>query len=263
MDKLLDFIERHKVGIIATLIIHVAVFIYFQVATYKELVLFEPWDFVSAQKEAPDDIEISPDQIETPEEQMLFDNQEEISSFVKDENDARERSKEENVKYTSYSQGGNSETIEKNYEQQLKDEIRRQREEKDGKNKPAQADVEPEKTKPEDSSPGKGGAASTKGVEGKTLVSFDLSNRHPLNHNDWYIRNPGYTCGNVNGVVKVAITVDEGGRVVAATVTESQSATNCMKQKAREYALMSRFNYSSSAPSKQEGVITYRFVYRE
>ena len=97
------------------------------------------------------------------------------------------------------------------------------------------------------------------------MVSYSLNDRHPLNHNDWYIRNPGYTCGNVNGVVKIAISVDEGGVVVGATVVEaeSQNATPCMKQRAREYALMSRFNYAANAPKKQEGVITYRFVYRE
>ncbi|HLW40001.1 MAG TPA: hypothetical protein VKX31_06400, partial [Brumimicrobium sp.] len=148
MDKLLDFIERNKVGIIATLIVHVAIFVYFQVATYKEAVLFEPWNFISAKNEAPDDIEISPDQIETTEEQFLFDTQKEVSSFVRDENDGREQSREDNIHYTSYAQGGNSEEIERNYEQQLKDEIRRQREEReDGKasNEP-DLDVREEKT---------------------------------------------------------------------------------------------------------------------
>lgn len=265
MDKLLDFIERNKVGIIATLIVHVAIFVYFQVATYKEAVLFEPWNFISAKNEAPDDIEISPDQIETTEEQFLFDTQKEVSSFVRDENDGREQSREDNIHYTSYAQGGNSEEIERNYEQQLKDEIRRQREEReDGKalNEP-DLDVREEKTDIKNDG-NQGAAASTKAIKGETMVSFSLSNRHPLNHNDWYIRNPGYTCGNVNGVVQVAIVVDEGGRVVTATIIEANSAnaSSCMKQKAREYALMSRFNYSSTAPKRQEGVITYRFVYK-
>lgn len=264
MSKLLDFIEQNKIGIIITLIVHVAVFIYFQIATYQEVVLYEPWSYVTAHDEAPDDIEISPDQIETTEEQFLFDTQKEVSSFVRDENDSREQSREENIRYTSYAQGANSEEIERNYEQQLKDEIRRQREAREAENETPEPNVDITEDKTEEKNePKQGGSASTKAIKGETMVSFSLSNRHPLNHNDWYIRNPGYTCGNVNGVVQVAIVVDEGGRVVSASVVEaSTGATTCMKEKAIEYALMSRFNYSSTAPKRQEGVITYRFVYR-
>src|SRR5690554_8015580 len=107
MDKLLDFIERHKYGIVITLLVHVGLFIYFQVATYKEVILFEPWDFQSVMDEAPDDIEITPDQIQTPQEQQLFNPQEEVSSFVKNENDTREESQSKDIKFTSYSQSGN------------------------------------------------------------------------------------------------------------------------------------------------------------
>src|SRR5690554_7857447 len=86
---------------------HVGLFIYFQVATYKEVILFEPWDFQSVMDEAPDDIEITPDQIQTPQEQQLFNPQEEVSSFVKNENDTREESQSKDIKFTSYSQSGN------------------------------------------------------------------------------------------------------------------------------------------------------------
>lgn len=264
--KIITYIEQHKFGILATIVVHVAVFVYFQLATYQEVVIYEPWDFRYVNKEAPDDIELSPDQIITPEMADLMNTPEEVSSFVKNENDSRERSNERDVNYTSYSKGGNPSDIEKNYEQQLKDEIRRQNEAKNGGKPIEQSDAysEPKKTKPstEQSS---GGAASSKAVSGATLVSYSLDNRHPLNHNDWYVRNPGYTCGNVNGVVKVLITVDEGGKVISASVieVESSNASPCMLQKAKEYAMMSRFNYDGSAAKKQEGTITYRFVYRD
>lgn len=266
MDKILEFIERHKFGILITLVVHVGLFVYFQVATYKEVVLFEPWDFQSIHKDAPDDIEITPDQIQTPEEEVLMNPQEEVSSFVKNVNDSRERSQNDDVKYTSYSKSGNPEQIENEFEQQLKDEIQRKREERESKNPPSNTDLDkPKKKDPTKSKATQGGDASSKAVGGATMVSYSLMDRHPLNHNDWNIRNPGYTCGNVNGVVKIAISVDEGGIVVGASIveSESQNATSCMKQRAREYALMSRFNYAANAPKKQEGVITYRFVYRE
>jgi hypothetical protein len=266
MNKILDFIERHKFGILITLVIHVGVFVYFQVATYQEVVLFEPWNFQSVHDEAPDDIEISPDQIQTPEEQKLLNPPEDVTSFVKNENDNREISQSNDIKYTSYSKNGNPEQIENDFEQQLKNEIQRKRQEKEGKNSATSTDLDQqEKKEPKKTTASQGGEASKKAVGGATMVSYSLMDRHPLNHNDWYIRNPGYTCGNVNGVVKIIILVDEGGAVVGASLVEdqSQNATPCMKQRAKEYALMSRFNYSSKAPKKQEGIITYRFVYRD
>lgn len=265
MDKILDFIERHKYGILVTLLVHVGIFVYFQVATYREVVLFEPWDFQSMHKDAPDDIEIRPDQIETPQEQDLLSPQEDVTSFVKNVNDSRERSQSNDINYTSYSKSGNPEQIEKEYEQQLKNEIQRKRQDKESKNRISDADLEKEKSKTNNTKSSQGSEASSKAVGGATMVSYSLKERHPLNHNDWYVRNPGYTCGNVNGIVNIAIIVDEGGVVIAANVieNESQNATPCMKQRAKEYALMSRFNYSSNAPKKQEGIITYRFVYRE
>lgn len=267
MNKIFDFIERHKFGILITVLVHVALFVYFQVATYKEVVIFQPWEFRTANDEAPDDIEITPEQIETPIEQELLNPQEKVTSFVKDENDTRERSQKENVNYTSSFRKGGAEQLEREYEQSLKDEIQRQREAKEGKKSSTSSDVKSENDnkKPPKNNPTQSSNSSSQAVGGKTMVSFSLDNRHALNHNDWNIRNPGYTCGNVNGIVTVAISVDVGGVVTSATVVEGQSpnATPCMLQRARDYALKSRFNYSGDAPKKQDGFITYRFVYRE
>jgi len=267
MDKLLDFIERHKYGIVVTIAVHIGLFVYFQIATYKEVVIFEPWEFRSAMDEKPDNIEITPDQIQTPEEQSLFEPKKNVTSFVKDENDTRERSNKRNVNYTSSSQSGDPEQMERDYEQSVKDEIRRKREAREARKESSStnAKTENQKKTPKKERNYGGGASSEKAVGGETMVSFSLRNRHPLNHNDWYIRNPGYTCGNVNGVVTVAITVDEGGNVTTATVIDAQTkgATPCMLKRAQDYALQSRFNYSAKAPKKQEGTITYQFVYNE
>lgn len=266
MDKIFHFIEKHKYGILITIVVHVALFVYFQLATYKEAILFEPWEFSTANDEVQDDIEITPDQIQTPEERELFNPQDAVTSFVKDENDTRSRSQKDNINYTSSFQKSSAEQMENDYEQSLKDEIRRKREERNAKKSDAASDVKTDpKNNPLDKNANQSNTSSSEAISGKTMVSFSLMDRHPLNHNDWYIRNPGYTCGNVNGTVTVAISVDIGGVVTSATVIEeqSQNASACMLQRAREYALKSRFNYSGDAPKKQEGTITYRFVYRE
>ncbi|RYM33383.1 hypothetical protein ERX46_10605 [Brumimicrobium glaciale] len=266
MDKILHFIERHKYGILITVVVHIGIFVYFQIATYKEAVLFQPWEFTSAQDEVQDDIEITPDQIETPEERALLNPQEEVTSFVKNENEKRIQTNKDNVNYTSSYQKQSAEQLENDFEQSLKDEIQRKREERNGKKSTEATDVKQDNSKnnPDKNNP-QTNPSSSEAISGKTMVSFSLMNRHPLNHNDWYVRNPGYTCGNVNGIVTVAISVDLGGVVTSATIIEeqSQNASSCMLQRAKEYALKSRFNYSGEAPKKQEGTITYRFVYRE
>ena len=262
MDKIIDFIERHKMGIVITIVVHVALFLYFQIGTFKEAVIYEPWDFQNVNNEAPDNIEVDPEQIQTQEELNLFNSNEKVTSFVKNENDTRETSTAENQQYTSYASGGNPEQMEKDYEKHLKAEIEKNRAPDARSNSKNVTDIDDGKRDPE-SNKNKGGAASTKAVGGKTMVSYSLKNRHPLNHNDWNIRNPGYTCGNVNGIVKIAIVVNKGGDVVKADVIGKQGATSCMIRKAKEYALKSRFNYSATTSGEQEGTITYRFVYRE
>jgi len=260
MQRLTDFIERHKYGIMITLLIHVAVFVYFQIATYEEAIEYDTWDFQGRNVESPDDIEITADQIQTPQEQELFKPQEKVSSFVKNENDKRERSFDKEVQYTSTE--GSAESIEDEFHESLRNEVMGQKETQDSKN-PANDNIQTEddkKQKENDASK----SGSNEAVGGQTLVSYKLDNRHPLNHNDWYVRDPGYTCGDVNGVVKVLVEVAQSGDVIGAKVLEgqTQNATSCMLEKAREYALKSRFNYDGAANKKQQGVITYRFVFR-
>lgn len=264
MDKLLDFIERHKFGIIITLIIHVALFVYFQIATYQEPVIYDVWDFKGRNVDAPDDIQIEPDQIQTPQEEALMQPDEEVSSFVKNENDQRDESFDESVNYTS--SDGDPADVAREYERSLKEEIMGDPADRQKDEQNTETNVESDSDKKNDAGEsGSDNQTSSEAVAGQTMVAYRLEDRHPLNHNDWYVRNPGYTCGDVNGVVKVLIDVAQSGEVVKAKVLDEQSknATPCMLEKAKEYALKSRFNYASSADRKQQGVITYRFVFRE
>jgi hypothetical protein len=263
MNKVLDFIENHKFGIIITMVIHVALFIYFQFETYQEPVTYNDWDFSGRNIEAPDDIEITPDQIETPQESELLQPNEKVTSFVKDANDTREESMEENINYTSYEKEA-SESVQ-DYESRIKEELNMGRNESDKANSESNTDlVDKNKQSNPKEITDNSTAGSEKKAAGYTMVEYSLSQRNPLNKNDWYIRNPGYTCGNVNGVVTVRIEVAQSGNVVDAKYIPEQSsnADECMIRRAEEYALKSRFNYDGGASKHQEGTITYRFVYR-
>jgi hypothetical protein len=56
------------------------------------------------------------------------------------------------------------------------------------------------------------------------------------------------------------VKVDVGGRVTDATVKSASTTNSCILEQAKKYALISRFNPSSTAPKLQEGTITYTFI---
>jgi TonB family protein len=98
------------------------------------------------------------------------------------------------------------------------------------------------------------------GAKGKTMVNFELKGRTPHNNDLWYVRNPGYTCGQgLSGEVVVKIKVNSNGDVTEATIVGDVSGLNpCLAKQAKDYAKKSRFNASDAA--SQEGKIIYRFV---
>jgi hypothetical protein len=266
MNKLIHFIEKNKFGIFTAVLLHALLFIYFQITTYEVKVHYEPWNFQGRNIEAPDDIILEPDQIILPEEQTELDfPMEDITSFVKDEQDRRERSFDERERYTSY-QGdpmANVKALESEILQQLGEKREKSVEGGNG-NKAKSQEKQGGESGGEAVKESSGAAASEKAVAGETMVSYSLTDRKPFNNNDWHVRNPGYTCGNVNGKIVVAIKVNPAGEVISAKYIPelSPQANYCMIRQAEKYALMSKFNYSESAPRVQEGTITYQFVFR-
>jgi len=266
MNKLIHFIEKNKFGIFTAVLLHALLFLYFQITTYEVKVHYEPWNFQGRNIEAPDDIILEPDQIILPEEQVEADYpKEEITSFVKDEQDRRERSFEEQERYTSY-QGdpmANVKALESEILQQLGSKKEKTASGSSGTQK-TEKNAQGSDGGNEKASESSGVTASEKAIAGETMVSYSLTDRKPFNNNDWHVRNPGYTCGNVNGKIVVAIKVNPAGEVISAKYIPelSPQANYCMIRQAEKYALMSKFNYSESAPRVQEGTITYQFVFR-
>lgn len=263
MNKILYFIEKHKFGIVVALILHLLVFLYLQMKTYDERVPFDAWSFQGKNIEAPDDIEIAPDQIESFDEAQLDPEFfKEITSHVTNMNDDREKSTNQNEKYSSYK--GNAEQNVRDFEKSVIANLQGQRKESETSESNTDIDEGNIKDKTDNSTNANNQAGSEKGYTGETTVGYNLENRFPLNNNDWHIRDPGYTCGNVNGKVVVRIRVGNSGDVVYAKVIPELSVnpTYCMIKQAEKYALLSRFNFDGSASKQQEGTITYQFVYR-
>jgi F0F1-type ATP synthase membrane subunit b/b' len=91
---------------------------------------------------------------------------------------------------------------------------------------------------------------------GKVTAEFDLLGREAKK-----IHIPGYKCKG-GGVVVVNIVVNPAGQVIEAEVNivQTRASEDCLIEEALNSARISKFFVKSSAPKKQSGTITYRFI---
>jgi TonB family protein len=98
-------------------------------------------------------------------------------------------------------------------------------------------------------------AKQTSNYSGPSVVSYELEGRKASK-----LSIPAYRCYGA-GEVKVIITVNPAGTVIAATVDQSVSSSDkCLQSFAIRAARTSKFSASSSAPAKQSGNIIYSFI---
>lgn len=108
----------------------------------------------------------------------------------------------------------------------------------------------PEKTKEE-----KKDKKEEKKYSGPSVLSYELEGRKASR-----LPIPAYRCMGA-GEVKVIIYVNTAGTVLSATVDESCSSRDgCLREFAKRAARLSKFSASPSAPPKQQGYITYKFI---
>lgn len=93
-----------------------------------------------------------------------------------------------------------------------------------------------------------------KRAKGSVTVSFSF--KDPVRYSRHLVK-PAYRCEG-GGEVIVKVGVDRMGKVLYAYV--ESGGDECMRQTAISAAKGSRFDHNDSAPSKQEGTITYIFI---
>jgi len=253
MKGILNRPDHFFIALIAAMSVYVFMFMYFQISSYKELVPIEPFEKFSRIEE-PDEIEIKKDLIEVPPSQLNGD----LTNITRDNNDTRKKS---DKNWSQDKAAANPEQTAKEFEKQLfketggeKERERIQREAEEQKKKLATTLID--KNNPSTQT------SKANQFSGNVMVDFSLKGRTAFENNNWYVRNPGYTCGHGSaGTVVVNITVDNSGKVVGSVVDESKSsnATPCMREQALKYASISKFNMGDGS-GKQEGYIRYRFV---
>lgn len=229
---------------------------YLQLESYTQYFPIQPFHDGAQVIVPEEEIELKQENIEIPKDFIPQD----VKSFAKDVNDPRKQSDKDYFKNKSASE----------VEQEVKDYEKKLFEEAGGKDqrKKIEQEMEERKRKEKENASNKKKEENTQkggdtGFKGRTMVHWDLTNRTEYQNNEWWVRNPGYTCGpGMNGIVVVIIKVNQNGNVISAKYDPSQSsgAYGCMIEQAEKYAKLSRFNYSSSAPASQTGKIIYTFV---
>jgi outer membrane biosynthesis protein TonB len=259
MNSFFDLIDRYKFGIIGAFTVAIAIFMYLQLTSVPEYKELKPY-FESMEIE-PDiqKIELTPENIEIAPQYEAG----KVTNTARDANDKRERSEENWSSSKSFS----------DIEQSIKDEEKKMFEETGGEAKRKAIKEQDEERKKnqnqnnsDKSSAPKSNNGATSGtnnaVKGNVMVEWSLANRSPHQNNEWFVRNPGYTCGHgSSGRVIILIKVGQDGRVVSAIpdASGSSSANSCMVEQALKYAKLSRFDYSPTEVN-QSGKIYYTFV---
>jgi hypothetical protein len=260
MDKFFDFIERRKFGILVTFLLHMAIFLYLQIETYSVKAYYGDNEVYARLEQDEEVIELNPDQIEQPD--AMQQQSGDVKNLTQSSSDTRQKSYEN---FSKTSVDSKVEASVRDLERQFLEEINSGKTDKKSGGEASKPKETTDKKTNKETDPNevKGGDGIATSYGGNTMVRYELPNRTPHNGNDWYIRNPGYTCGSSsNGTVVVAIRVNPAGDVISARYIpeKSSGANGCMIEKAQEYALKSRFAYKSDAPKTQEGTITYNFV---
>ncbi len=227
---------------------------YLQMKTYSQYFPVVPFSDVSEVVIEEKLIEVTPENIEILKNQ----NAGKAKNIARDKNDTRKRSDENWTQNKSASQVEQSvKDYEKKLFQEAGGDAKRQsiKKEMDARNN--QKTTTNSGSKEKSSSNQNGGNTA---FSGNVMVDWSLSGRNPHQNNNWYVRNPGYTCGyGSSGRVSVKIKVNQNGDVIEAIPTGSAGSNSCMIEQAVKYAKLSRFNYSGTAAKTQEGTIIYTF----
>lgn len=260
--KAIEYVEKHKAGIIGTIIIHVIA-----------LVCFSLWHLPEPQTQTQsvvllsfEEPEIEEEKIEEPKKEVKEKLATKTPSAESNSNKAVNKSGpdlDSKADYNQYEENLKTETRESVDEQIMKElkaleqeVINEQRAQGIGyTEKEAEALINSKRQSDLKDVPEKK-AVSKGAVEGKTNISYRLANRYDVS---MFV--PVYLC-QFGGEVTVNIVVNREGKVVSSKVDNetSKSTDPCLHKAALKAARNTSFNSSAKAPRLQKGSITFQFI---
>ena len=234
-------IDRHKLGILAAFSAYIVVFIFLEIITYQTYFPIQPFN------DQPT-ISITTDELLMTKENLQVE--QDSKNISKDQNDLREQSI--NNWQENKSDDEISQSI-KDYEKSLHQDNVSKNDNIVKENEDDNNNLNPQVSNTNNN--------VKTAYSGNVMVSWSLTERTAYLNNNWYVRNPGYTCDQDSyGKITIQIKVDQNGSVIYASVLEKGDASQCMINQAIKYAKLSRFNYSITATPNQIGTITYTFI---
>lgn len=253
MSNFLDILDRYKFGFIAAFAVFVGFFIYLEMKSYVTYTPLEPFMQASVDVVEEEELLITPEDLQIIPDYQSGD----VKSISRDRSDSRERSSEN---WSQNRSGADVEQSVKDFEKGLFENAsgvgERAKIKKEMEERQSQRSTSTTKTNTKTTTSGGG----DKAYSGNVMVDWSLAGRSPHQNNNWWVRNPGYTCGYGSaGRVTIGIKVNQNGDVISAETLSSSGANGCMLEQALKYAKLSRFNYAGTAKT-QEGTITYTFV---
>ena len=243
--------EHTIIAIAACVGVYLFVFMYLQVSSFSNSVNNTPFEAYS--KLDNDEIRLKHDNIDNP----MGERGGEVSNVSRDMNDDRTFSEDD---WSESRYEGDPSEVAKEVERQFFDEAGGEEERKELLNEHL---TRLENGKKENENSNQVNTSSGNQKSGNVMVEWELNGRTAYKNDNWYVRNPGYTCGyNSYGTVEVRIRVNRNGTVLDTQVQglSSSSISDCMQRKAIAYAKKSRFNYDAQGDAVQIGLIRYTFV---
>jgi hypothetical protein len=243
---MLDFLERHKIGILATIVFHlllITVFLVVQLTTLKP----KKETQVLIDFELPEDLQ---KEIKQKQEEVKKLNSQEFIKSMQQE-------------YVGHNIAVNeADNSRQNIEKMVNDiknelNINDKRTDNNPEDQKPLQKIEPVplsgNSKPAYTTNEKGERTFYKGA---TTITYFLEGR-----TDVYIPVPVYKCQG-GGKVSLEIEVDKNGYVIKATINKKESVITdeCYSEAATNAALTTRFNAKGTAPDRQAGRISYIFV---
>lgn len=245
--SLVDWVYKHRVGVLTTLIIHLVIIILF--LTYQ--IIIHPVPVSSSSIEIPDEELEKLLEPEKPEEQVeVIENAENIAK-------AKNKISDLNAELDASIPDHRNKNVQKIYDEAA--EVQKSLAAGAEAYRKGMAEVaEMENAKPQKDTKAEEEKKETehKSVkqQGNVTVSYDLAGRY-----DVYLYIPAYKCEG-SGVVVVTIAVDRNGNVTHAAVSATTApGDDCINDMALYAARESKFNASQTSPDPQKGTIKYQF----
>lgn len=258
--KFFEFIERHKLGILGTLLFHFILLLSFNWISLKTYVQKDPVIRIDFSEQPKLDVP----EPENQEQELDSDSPE--SSRSVESNTAKNEAAPRMLNKSEYNQIGKSmnsqskssidDEIRENLKQLEQDVIAEQRASGYGYTPEEAEELINSKMQPELEAVPEKEARSEGAYKGSTNIHYKLENRY-----DTYIYVPVYLCQG-GGTVTVNIVVDRNGKVANAKINDVSTISGdpCLHDAAIKAAYKTRFNAKSDAPTLQKGSMTFTFV---